>query len=196
LKSVRFAEPISTYRPITGDYRLFIDGYQQLQHLQTPVQTQIDLQKPIRICKGLQSSVKRIEAIQVFHPRPERIEDSFTGNYRMSRIVDSLSLCSNPYSGQIRPFRVSTAYKTKANKVQPVDSSETDGSKPGGRLDWFEKSKLDDVLCQDSGQYSDWITPKFSDIPKSSIEHKFSLGSKVPIEGYCLPARLFWKVGH
>jgi hypothetical protein len=43
-----------------------------------------------------------------------------------------------------------------------------DGSKPGGRLDWLEQSKLDDVPCQDSGQYSDWITPKFSDIPKRS----------------------------
>jgi hypothetical protein len=43
-----------------------------------------------------------------------------------------------------------------------------DGSKPGGQLDWLEQSKLDDVLCQDSGQYSDWITSKFSDISKSS----------------------------
>jgi hypothetical protein len=65
-------------------------------------------------------------------------------------------------------FRVSTAYKTKANKVQPVDSSKTDSSKPGGSLDWFEKSKLDNVPCLDLGQYPDWIISKFSNILKGS----------------------------
>jgi hypothetical protein len=49
-----------------------------------------------------------------------------------------------------------------------VDSSEIDSSKPGGQLDWLEQSKLDDVLCQDSEQYLDWIILKFSDILKGS----------------------------
>jgi hypothetical protein len=62
---------------------------------------------------------------------------------------------------------VATAYKKKADKVRPVDPGETDGSKPGGCLDWLEKSKADDVPCQ-LGPYSDWITPKFSDIQKGS----------------------------
>ena len=139
-----------------------------LQHLQTPVQTEIEPQKPICIRKGLQSSVKRIGAVQVFCPKVSRVGDLNTGKYRFSKIFDDFSFSLNPYSGRIRPFRVSTAYKTKANKVRPVDSSETDGSKPGGSLDWFEKSKLDDIPCLDPGQYPDWITPKFSDIPKGS----------------------------
>jgi hypothetical protein len=63
---------------------------------------------------------------------------------------------------------VATAYKTKANKVQPVDSSDADGSKLGGCIDWFEKSKVDNIPYLDSRQYSDWLTPKFSDIPKGS----------------------------
>jgi hypothetical protein len=132
------------------------------------VRASTELEKFGDICKGLQGSVKRIEAIQVFYPRPRQIEDSFTENYRMSRIVDSLSLYSNLYSGQIWSFQVSTAYKTKANKVWPVDPGKTEGSKPRGQLDWLEQSQLDDVLCQDSEQYSDWIILKFSDISKRS----------------------------
>ena len=62
---------------------------------------------------------------------------------------------------------MATAYKTKAKKVRPVDPSGTDGSKPGGCLDWFEKSKASDVPSR-LGRYSDWITPKFSDIQKGS----------------------------
>ena len=49
-----------------------------------------------------------------------------------------------------------------------MDPSETDDSKPGGCMDWFEKSKADDIPSQDPGQYLDWITPKFSDIPRGS----------------------------
>ena len=73
----------------------------------------------------------------------------------MSRIVDDFSFTQDPYFGRNRTFRVATAYKTKANKVRPVDSSETDGSKPSRSLDWFEKSKLDNVPCLDPGQYPD-----------------------------------------
>jgi hypothetical protein len=62
---------------------------------------------------------------------------------------------------------VSTIYKTKANKVRPVDLGETDGSKPGGCLDWLEKSKANDILCE-PGLYSEWITLKFLDIRKGT----------------------------
>ena len=60
------------------------------------------------------------------------------------------------------------AYKIKANKVRLVDSSDSDGSKPRGCIDWFERSKAEDIPYLDSRQYSDWLTPKFSDIPKGS----------------------------
>jgi hypothetical protein len=62
---------------------------------------------------------------------------------------------------------VSTAYKTKANKVRPVDPRETDGSKPRGSLDWLKRSKANDVLCE-SRLYLEWITPKFLDIRKGT----------------------------
>jgi hypothetical protein len=86
----------------------------------------------------------------------------------MSRIVDDFSFAQDPYFVRNRTYRVATAYKTKANKVRLVDLGDSDGSKLRGRSDWFERSKADDVLCQDPGLYSNWITPKFSDIPKGS----------------------------
>jgi len=62
---------------------------------------------------------------------------------------------------------VSTTYKTKANKVCLVDPRETDSSKPRGWLDWLERSKANNVLCE-LRLYSEWITPKFLDIHKGT----------------------------
>lgn len=42
---------------------------------------------------------------------------------------------------------VSTAYKRKADKVRPVDESLTDGSVPGGRLDWEEHVHKRQLQC-------------------------------------------------
>ena len=65
-------------------------------------------------------------------------------------------------------FRVCTVRKKKADKVRPVDLGVSDGSKPGGILDWVEKSKLTDVVHDEKGEYSEWLIPKFSDIEKGS----------------------------
>ncbi len=35
-------------------------------------------------------------------------------------------------------------------------------------MDWLERSKARDVPCKELREYSDWITPKFSDIIKGS----------------------------
>jgi hypothetical protein len=94
--------------------------------------------------------------------------DPGIGEYRMSRLIDDFSFAYDLYFGRNWTFRVAIAYKTKANKVRLVDPGETDGSKPGGSLDWLEKSKTSDVPCQNPGKYADWITPKFSDIPRGS----------------------------
>ena len=105
----------------------------------------------------------------MFCPRAIGVGDLSTGGYRLSRIIDDFSFCQDPYFGrQIPRFQVATAYKTKANKVRPVDPGKTDGSKPGGCLDWFEKLKAEDVPCQDPGQFSDWITLKFFSVQKGS----------------------------
>jgi hypothetical protein len=94
--------------------------------------------------------------------------DLSTGGCRLSRIVDDFSFVQDLYFGRNRTYRVATAYKAKANKVRPVDLGDSDGSKPRGCLDWFEKSKAGDVPCYEPKQFSDWITPKFSSIKKGS----------------------------
>ena len=150
-KRVRFAEP---FHPPGGGNK-FTDDYR-------------DLRTSVRTVTARKTSVKRVGAVQVFCPKTSKLEDFSAYGYRLSRVFDDISLCRSPYSGQrsLR-FQVATAYKTKAKKVRPVDPSGTDGSKPGGCLDWFEKSKASDVPSR-LGRYSDWITPKFSDIQKGS----------------------------
>jgi hypothetical protein len=138
---------------------MFADNRNELQEFANGCK---DLQKPIRICKRPQGltaggkepqgtrkdlqntrkttsttakTIKRIGAIQVFCPRPSNARDLATGEYRLSKKVDSFSLTQDPYFGRPQTFQVATAYKTKANKVCPVDSSDADGSKPGGSLD-------------------------------------------------------------
>jgi hypothetical protein len=113
--------------------------------------------------------VKRIGAIQVFCPKASGAEGLSGDRYRLSKIFDDVSFCQNPYLGrqQSLQFRVSTAYKTKANKVRPVDPGQTDSSKPGRCLDWLEKSKASDVPCEPR-LYAEWITPKFSDVCKGT----------------------------
>ena len=92
----------------------------------------------------------------MFCPKASRAESPSTDEYRLSRTFDSVSFCQNPYSGQrALRFQVSTTYKTKANKVRLVDLRKTDGSKPGGCLDWLERSKADDIPTQDPGLYSE-----------------------------------------
>jgi hypothetical protein len=72
----------------------------------------------------------------VFCPKASRTESPSTDRYRLSKVFDNVSFCQNPYFGQqTLRFQVSTVYKTKANKVRPVDPRETDGSKPRGCLD-------------------------------------------------------------
>jgi hypothetical protein len=117
-----------------------------------------DLQKPIRICKRLQGLTagrkepqgarKTTSTTARVFPQPGR------GNISL-RNMDSFSFAQDPYFGRPQTFRVATAYKTKANKVRLVDPSETDGSKPRGYMDWFEKSKADDIPSQDPRKYLD-----------------------------------------
>ena len=146
---------------------MFVDNRNELQEFANGCK---DLQKPIRIRKELQGrtddrknpqsahkttsttakTVKRIGAIQVFCPQPSKARDLATREYRLSRNVDSFSFTQDPYFGRPQMFQVAIAYKTKANKVRPVDSSDADGSKPGGCMDWFERSKVDDIPYLDS----------------------------------------------
>ena len=49
--------------------------------------------------------------------------------YRASMKRDAVGICGKP------ELRVCTMYKRKADKVRPVDSSESDGTVPGGFSD-------------------------------------------------------------
>jgi len=66
----------------------------------------------------------------VFCLRASGAESLSRGGYKLSRVFDDVSFCQNPYLGQQQSLQVSTAYKTKANKVRLVDLRETNGSKP------------------------------------------------------------------
>jgi hypothetical protein len=138
-KRVRFVEsfhPPGGGNKFTGDHKDPTGGLRTKEGF-------TGFKGPVRTRKELRASVKRVGAVQVFCPKASRTEDL---EYRLSRVFDNVSFCQSPYSGQrILQFQVATAYKTKANKVCLVDLGETDGSKPGGCLDWFEKSKADDV---------------------------------------------------
>jgi len=103
----------------------------------------------------------------VFCPRTGGAESLSRGGYRLSRVFDDVAFCQNPYLGRQQRFQVSTVYKTKANKVYLVDPGETNSSKPGGCLDWLEKSKVSDVPCEPR-LYTEWITPKFLDTCKGT----------------------------
>jgi hypothetical protein len=63
---------------------------------------------------------------------------------------------------------VNAAYKSKAKKVVPVDFGDGMGEKPGGREDWYERSKLRDTKQQQKGQFQEYLIPRFCDIPRGS----------------------------
>ena len=65
---------------------------------------------------------------------------------------------------------VSTAYKRKKDKIQPLDLP-TDGQPTGGDPHFFEKCEILEKAHRHMNSHSKtaydlWITPKFSDIPQ------------------------------
>jgi hypothetical protein len=134
---------------------MFADDRKELQELAGGCK---DLQKPIRSCKRLQEFTdgrKDPQSARKTTSTTARIFPQPSGRDISLKNMDSFYFTQDPYFGRPRTFRVATAYKTKANKVRPVDSSDADGSKPGGCMDWFERSKADDIPYLDSRQYSD-----------------------------------------
>ena len=53
----------------------------------------------------------------------------------------------NPYRTKrtTRTYAVNAAYKTKDKKVQPVNKADDTGKTPGGRRDWYNRSKTRDT---------------------------------------------------
>ena len=107
LKRVQFAEPITTCGQFTGGYGR-VGNSKDLQSIRkTTFATAGAFSQPggrnvaQSIATSVTRAVKRIGAIQVFRPRPSRIEDLATGAYRMSRNIDSFSFTQNPYFGRL-----------------------------------------------------------------------------------------------
>jgi hypothetical protein len=75
----------------------------------------------------------------------------------------------SPYQSRgVRAYTVNGAYKTKDKKVQPVDQADEEGKKPGGRRDWYSRSKTRDTPQEQIGIYQQYILPRISDIPRQS----------------------------
>jgi hypothetical protein len=74
-----------------------------------------------------------------------------------------LMICAKGLEKEFRVF--GSKYKRVREKVKLVDLG-TGGDKPGGILDWVQKSKEKDVYHESSGTYSRWLIPKFSAINK------------------------------
>jgi hypothetical protein len=74
----------------------------------------------------------------------------------------------SPYRKRTKSYVVNAAYKTKDKKVQPVNKADEKGEKPGGRRDWYDRSKARDTAQEQIGIYQQYILPRFSDIPRQS----------------------------
>lgn len=89
----------------------------------------------------------------------------FTEVYRMSRTFDDFSHLQTLFC-----FRVDAAYKQKVDKVKPVDTSQTDGSGPGGSVSWREEVLKRETPTFELGvtlKFSEWLIPKFSTLARS-----------------------------
>jgi RNase H-like domain found in reverse transcriptase/Reverse transcriptase (RNA-dependent DNA polymerase) len=66
-------------------------------------------------------------------------------------------------------LRVNTMYKRKAEKVRPVDSSQSDGSIPGGRDDWRERAiarEREQGKHIPRGKFDHWLYPRTADFER------------------------------
>ena len=119
-------------------------------------------------------------------------------DWRFSKYCDDITMRSSPYTGRDRMRKASqgmskyqvemakmeaalaeprvsqgeisvfTAYKPKSKKVQPVNANDGTGEGPGGRPDWYARSKAREVPQEHTGRYKDHLLPRISGIPKGS----------------------------
>src|SRR5690349_17791013 len=72
----------------------------------------------------------------------------------------------------LRPLPVATMYKRKADKVRPIDASNTDGSTPKGRADWKKAvwEKLKDIAAKNedlTSKYYGFVILRIADFPRN-----------------------------
>ena len=124
----------------------------------------------------LRKALPHQEGLPTFTPT----DLSLAEHIRVSKKSDLRSLmCQMQYfqsmrkamvSVQGRPgLRVNTMYKRKADKVRPVDSSQSDGSTPGGREDWRERAIAKERAAGkhiQKGKFDNWLYPRTADFEK------------------------------
>ena len=99
--------------------------------------------------------------------------------WRWSRDYDDIPLHFYPDSMRQRrdrggctrrlaEVRIQTAYKPKAKKVQPVNANDGTGGTPGGKADWYERSKARDFPQEHIGKYKDHLMCRITSIPRGS----------------------------
>ena len=96
-----------------------------------------------------------------FNPVSTRGEEE----YRLSRRNDLVTL----QQGRLRDVKSTGAYKRVAQKVKPVDSSQNDGSIPGGTFTWKKEAiTKEQYIMHPSDKYDQWLIPQFSNLARGS----------------------------
>jgi RNase H-like domain found in reverse transcriptase/Integrase zinc binding domain/Reverse transcriptase (RNA-dependent DNA polymerase) len=77
---------------------------------------------------------------------------------------------ASPYRGREWDLRfdVATAYKTKARKVRPSDVPLPNEKGPGGESNWVVNARQRQPAQRKTGKFSQWLTPRLSNIKPGS----------------------------
>ena len=89
--------------------------------------------------------------------------------YEKKPTAAEMDVSSDKPKPSANSVHVRTAYKRKADKVQPVDTDKSDGSKPGGFVDWRERAeareKTEGIGLQDY-KFKRYISPRLAKFPR------------------------------
>lgn len=106
-----------------------------------------------------------------FNPDIDLKKDKGNVETKMTRLFDEFSMREDPYpkdESRGRYLEVNAAYKRKDKKVRPVDANDGTGRGPGGRADWYERSKIRGKDQPPIGKYGDLFLPRFATIERGS----------------------------
>ena len=76
------------------------------------------------------------------------------------RVLEKMAIALKERDNNHSPFLVTGAYKTKYKKVRPVDANDGTGEGPGGRPDWFERSKAREYPQEHTRKYKNYLLPR------------------------------------
>ncbi len=117
----------------------------------------------IRVINSSISSFFRFEICQKFSPT-SFLKSSI---YQFSQKFDFN--ISQSFLSRLIKTRVYGIYKKKTEKIQPVNSSNSDGSTLDGNKNWKKRAIQQERFTVEVGaKYKDLLIPKFSDLAKRS----------------------------